>query len=345
MKELIEEKAKRFNEALKAAVVAHKDEDKHLKATLERIFPELKESENEKIRKVLVDYFKRYKEHEECGIKTFYGIPTDDILAWLEKQGEQKPNYCHHEVDLSGCSEEYRKAYYDGWNNCNMQHSQCKSELDDVVKCLINGMKFYYEDNEEATWGTDKWSMPVKHIIEVLEKQGEQKSQGKSAVEAINEEKVDNANKLDNTYKDDLKFHIGNWVVTNNTKIVFLIKSYNSGYYTLEDINGNTYSPCTAPTEEDYHLWTLKDAKDGDILASKSGDKIFSYRGSLDLRGNPCAYYGIYKVHDGICFSPCAIGNSFTCEEVFPATKEQRKTLFEEMTAAKGVLHFNKKEK
>ena len=154
----------------------------------------------------------------------------------------------------------------------------------------------------------------------------------------------DKANKLDNTYKDELKFHIGNWVVTNNTKIVFLIKSYNSGYYTLEDINGNIYSPCIAPTEEDYHLWTLKDAKDGDILASKSGDKIFSYRGSLDLRGNPCAYYGIYKVHDGICFSPCAIGNSFTCEEVFPATKEQRKTLFEEMTAAKGVLHFNKKE-
>jgi hypothetical protein len=36
-------------------------------------------------------------------------------------------------------------------------------------------MKFYYEDNEEATWGTNKWSMPVKHIIAVLEKQGEQK--------------------------------------------------------------------------------------------------------------------------------------------------------------------------
>jgi hypothetical protein len=93
-----------------------------------------------------------------------------------------------------------------------------------------------------------------------------------------------------------------------------------------------------------FRLWTIKDAKDGDILASKSGNKIFSYRGNLDLRGNPCAYYGIYKVYDGICFSPCAIGNSFTCEEVVPATKEQRKILFEERTAAGGVLHFNKKE-
>lgn len=44
------------------------------------------------------------------------------------KKIEQKPAFCHHEVDLSGCSEEYRKAYYDGWNNCNQQHSQLKAE-------------------------------------------------------------------------------------------------------------------------------------------------------------------------------------------------------------------------
>ena len=32
-----------------------------------------------------------------------------------------EPDWCHHRVDLSNCSEEYRKAYYDGWNNCNLQ--------------------------------------------------------------------------------------------------------------------------------------------------------------------------------------------------------------------------------
>lgn len=37
------EKAKAYDEALKKASTAHKDEDRHLKATLERIFPELKE--------------------------------------------------------------------------------------------------------------------------------------------------------------------------------------------------------------------------------------------------------------------------------------------------------------
>ena len=43
-------------------------------------------------------------------------------------QRKQKPNYCHHEVDETGWTEEYRKAYYDGWNNCNMQHEQAKAE-------------------------------------------------------------------------------------------------------------------------------------------------------------------------------------------------------------------------
>ena len=59
------------------------------KNVLEGILPELQESEDEIIMQVLVDYFKRYKEQEECGIKTFYGIPTDNILAWLEKQNNK----------------------------------------------------------------------------------------------------------------------------------------------------------------------------------------------------------------------------------------------------------------
>jgi len=60
MKEFtIEEKAQRYDEALERARIACKDEDKHLKATLESIFPELAESEDERIRKELIDYINR----------------------------------------------------------------------------------------------------------------------------------------------------------------------------------------------------------------------------------------------------------------------------------------------
>lgn len=88
MKELsIEEKAKAYDKALKEAVIAHKDEDRHLKATLERIFQELKESKDEKIRKALYNMAKVPRKE----IYEAEGITKEQALAWLEKQGEQKP--------------------------------------------------------------------------------------------------------------------------------------------------------------------------------------------------------------------------------------------------------------
>ena len=79
----------KYEQALERAKYYH---DRDNIQFLENIFPELKESKDEKIRNVLVDYFKRYKEQEECGIKTFYGIPTDNIITWLENHSVQ-PRY------------------------------------------------------------------------------------------------------------------------------------------------------------------------------------------------------------------------------------------------------------
>ena len=50
------------------------------KEKLESIFPELKESEDERIRKEIIEYIK---------IGTYH----KDWVAWLEKQGEQKPEW------------------------------------------------------------------------------------------------------------------------------------------------------------------------------------------------------------------------------------------------------------
>lgn len=65
----------------------------YCKEKIEGFFPEIRESEDERIRKALIENFellngKQFKNqkwgaHEELLI--------DDILAWLEKQGEQKP--------------------------------------------------------------------------------------------------------------------------------------------------------------------------------------------------------------------------------------------------------------
>ena len=86
----IEEKAKRYGEALERAKKLQETCDSTaVVGWCEYIFPELKESEEENVRKVLVGYFKSYKEIGTIGAETFNGIPTDNIIAWLEKQGEQ----------------------------------------------------------------------------------------------------------------------------------------------------------------------------------------------------------------------------------------------------------------
>lgn len=78
------EKAKAYDEALKKASAAYKDEDRHLKATLERIFPEIKESDDERIKKDLIQWFDEFPD------TIWIGHYKKDIIAWLEKQGEQE---------------------------------------------------------------------------------------------------------------------------------------------------------------------------------------------------------------------------------------------------------------
>ena len=94
MKELsIEEKAKRYDEAIKRA----KEYDFSLTGVcvgdiIEDVFPELKEDEDEKIRKALIEVIR----HNYVLTGSINHIPTKDILAWLEKQGE---SYTKSDVD------------------------------------------------------------------------------------------------------------------------------------------------------------------------------------------------------------------------------------------------------
>ena len=157
MKELsIEEKAKRYDEAHNVAENIHRfSSDLAEIKRMEQLFPELKESEDERIRKEIIESMRHQMDR-------FSDAPNvikkyKKWIAWLEKRGEQKPDYCHHEVDLSGCSEEYRKAYYDGWNNCNQQHAQLEAEQkpdwseedEDILNTIINHFKVDIECTDE----------------------------------------------------------------------------------------------------------------------------------------------------------------------------------------------------
>ena len=82
-----EDKVKRYDEALERAKQnCAYPVNKPFVSTLEEIFPELAEREDERIRKELVKFFRNEK----------YFQGSDPVIrgkwiAWLEKQGEQKP--------------------------------------------------------------------------------------------------------------------------------------------------------------------------------------------------------------------------------------------------------------
>lgn len=77
----------RYKEALDEAKAIHKAIKQDLKPVIEQIFPELKESDDERIRKAIICGMNALKKGNRI---YFADIYIDDILAWLEKQREQK---------------------------------------------------------------------------------------------------------------------------------------------------------------------------------------------------------------------------------------------------------------
>lgn len=81
----------KYNTALGIAKMWHKNTavPKECKVIFEQMFPELKESKDEKIRKWLIGYFQQYRID---GMEVVYAnsLKVDDILAWLEKQKQPK---------------------------------------------------------------------------------------------------------------------------------------------------------------------------------------------------------------------------------------------------------------
>jgi hypothetical protein len=87
----IEEKAKRYDEAVEKAKKFYNNEECRVGMTpidLEVIFPELKEFSDKEIKKWLIEYFQQCKLD---GIDEYSnGLKVNDIINWIEQQNELK---------------------------------------------------------------------------------------------------------------------------------------------------------------------------------------------------------------------------------------------------------------
>jgi len=182
-----------------------------------------------------------------------------------------------------------------------------ESEDERIVKCLLNYFH-HVRYNGLDLKGTD-----VDEVITWLEKQREQ----------------NHADKV------EPKFKVGDWI---STTLQIVNVDINKELYWFND---GSYLPFA--DEEYLHLWTIKDAKDGDVLSYVTGE------GDLWIM----IYWSLYEPYKGhVHYHTLLVNEKFTnkgtcciyIDNLRPATKEQRELLFQKLKESGYRWDEDKKE-
>ena len=132
------------------------------------------------------------------------------------------------------------------------------------------------------------------------------------------------------------KFHEGDWI-TNGLSYPMQISSIDDGmYYTHNDTVGGDIESI----DKEYHLWTIQDAKDGDVLVDEDIDVIGVFEGIEGM----CWHSKFYYSNTTKEFYGIDCGGSHRKEFAKPATKEQRDTLMKAIADAGYEWDAEKKE-
>lgn len=289
---------KKYKDALEKAkeVYNRKDATDGGKLILESMFPELKESEDERIRKALIELVRMVDKNPIHQIFGYGNIKYSDMIAWLEQQG---------------------------------------NDYNRLVEEMKERKKLLSQEKEKATSINDKLSLGGRiAILEELlaftkEKQGEQKPNNTETKFKVGD-------------KVESKFKVGDWIINNDKRIAFptqILKIEEYGY-----ITSCGYTSFDK-VKIDYHLWTIQDAKDGDVLYHKSPltdiEYIVMSRG-INGYGNADSYFR-YNSEDGFNINVPSVFN-IKSDDICPATKEQRDLLFQKMKEAGYEWDAEKKE-
>lgn len=206
-----------------------------------------------------------------------------------------------------------------------------ESEDEEIRKWIIDDIR-YNMNNEPLN--NSEYKKEAEKAIAWLEKQGQKPAD-----------------------KVETKFHEGDWIVFNGLtlyvkEVVNYTKQVVKGYYRTIAVDGipNSYD---WDIDNAARLWTIQDAKDGDVLIDKShvGECVFIFKEARpsDIKtevNNPLAiigYCGINHIGFTSQLSGLGFGDTANCT-YYPATKEQRDLLFRKMQEAGYTFDFKKKE-
>lgn len=347
----IEQKARAYDEALERARKWHNDSHITigLKGNLEDIFPELKEeqrTDDETLRKNLIKAF------NTVGGKHWGGLEVREILTWLEKQS----------TDISSFPKEQQVFLKKYTSFDKITLIKLLAERDANNTEIIKSFEKQGEPNPYSgvsfSYNGSIWGMCARDGGVEISMDGKLKAfissdkslvyptnpipniKPKSALEAVREEKVDNQNCIKPDDKVDPKFSEGEWITDSECEYTWKIIDVKPLDYILQSQSGNIVDDMISYVDEHFHSFTVKDAKEGDVLVA--GNVIFIFNKIHGIWIN--CHCSLHK--DGSFYSEdYDLMHIKYSKEVYPATKEQRTSLLKAMDEAGYTFDFDSDKK
>lgn len=286
-----EEKAKAYDEALERMKSWVKGEYPECfteaQKAAEFIFPELKESEDERMWKLIKKYV--HYNISDIALNADH-ITREQLESWLEKQGKKDKLI----KELGQYKVKYIQETLEKYVN-----SMSNKDDERLRKTTIAFLKDFAEQGYEN----------AVECIDWLEKQGE-------------EEKVDTQNCVNPTNNPEPQFHEGDFIVNDycRGKIIELT----SDAYLLDIGQGIPFS-----CEDSMHLWTIQDARDGDLIYVSTEEK--GIQAIFHEYKNDIIFFHCYLCGNFVQGGYMPIGS---VELVYPLQKTHYNRFFEKMHEA-----------
>lgn len=342
----IQEKAQLYDEAIERAnELLYVIDKKSLQyKAITHILPYLKDND-ERIREALIRFHKSTIDID--------GIKGEEIIAWLEKQDEQKPN------PYSGTSFEYNGHT---WGMCARDngveilidgHLNGRVFTDDsnAKEMFIKALERVEEQNAKGYKLTDcdknSWWEDFKSYIGYSEQilansaktcKDEQKHINEQA--SVLDKHIDEFINQNPADKVEPRFKVGDWVVYNISESVYQVEKKENYEYTLRHISGG--SLCLSfSNEERIREWTIQDAKDGDVL--EFGDHGGLVVGIVSYINKSTGKVDVHCLLENNKFK---VGNYYALDTIkpHPASREKRDALMKAMADAGYEWNAGKKE-
>ena len=372
MKELtIEQKAKAYDEVREKIALRFGSN------VAEEIFSEFEMNENDRVRKELVAFL---EELSKLGKDTnFDRWKTSDCanwIAWLQKQGTvdenevvirvlnevansimrwldsncAEGNMCLSGMECEDIEDAVRNAYWQkiyGYMKKKLEkqgeqkvsYTTTVETGDGGINALVTRdieIPYGAKDSElqEATYFIPKGYYAKIEGDKVVIKKGEEKPVNYTDEDIVGA--VKDASILDMV---EPKFHEGEWVACEELNTAKII-SIDGDRYEVEFIDGTKGFPHIDYIDINFHLWTIQDANDGDVLVDEDVNVIGIFEGIEGM----CWHSKFYYSNTTKEFYGIECGGSHIKEFAKPATKEQRDILFAKMKEAGYEWDEEKKE-